>query len=160
MTPPQRRRVVSTETPRSPPRRPSPRRSRKRVALRAGQAEALTDAAFPADRPVVTVRNAGRVSQTAAEMLAERGFDARSLAGGILELNEAGDLPTGDGGVGGRVDVTRCTNADSDSSQGESHVAASVVDRQSPVHRTRSVRWHVPATPSPGPEARAGGRAR
>jgi glyoxylase-like metal-dependent hydrolase (beta-lactamase superfamily II) len=52
-------------------------------ALRAGQPGALTDAAFPADRPVVTVCNAGRVSQTAAEMLADRGFDARSLAGGM-----------------------------------------------------------------------------
>lgn len=52
-------------------------------ALRAGQPGALADATFPRDRPVVTVCNAGRVSQTAAEMLADRGFDARSLAGGM-----------------------------------------------------------------------------
>ncbi|MGB7217380.1 MAG: MBL fold metallo-hydrolase [Vicinamibacterales bacterium] len=52
-------------------------------ALRAGQPGALADAAFPLDRPIVTVCNGGRVSQTAAEMLAERGFDARSLAGGM-----------------------------------------------------------------------------
>jgi glyoxylase-like metal-dependent hydrolase (beta-lactamase superfamily II) len=52
-------------------------------ALRAGQPGALADATFPLDRPVVTVCNAGRVSQTAAAMLAERGFDARSLAGGM-----------------------------------------------------------------------------
>jgi glyoxylase-like metal-dependent hydrolase (beta-lactamase superfamily II) len=52
-------------------------------ALRAGQPGALTDAAIPADRPVVTVCNSGRVSQTAAEILADRGFDARSLAGGM-----------------------------------------------------------------------------
>ena len=52
-------------------------------ALRAGEPGALADAAFPLDRPVVTVCNAGLVSQTAAEMLAERGFDARSLAGGM-----------------------------------------------------------------------------
>lgn len=52
-------------------------------ALRAGQAGALADAAFPLDRPVVTVCNAGRVSQTAADVLSERGFDARSLAGGM-----------------------------------------------------------------------------
>ena len=52
-------------------------------AVRAGQPGALADATFPLDRPVVTVCNAGRVSQTAAEMLAERGFDARSLAGGM-----------------------------------------------------------------------------
>ncbi|MGE3507332.1 MAG: MBL fold metallo-hydrolase [Vicinamibacterales bacterium] len=52
-------------------------------ALREGQPGALTGAALPADRPVVTVCNAGRVSQTAAEMLADRGLDARSLAGGM-----------------------------------------------------------------------------
>jgi glyoxylase-like metal-dependent hydrolase (beta-lactamase superfamily II) len=52
-------------------------------ALRGGQPGALADAALPLDRPVVTVCNAGRVSQTAAEMLTRRGFDARSLAGGM-----------------------------------------------------------------------------
>ena len=52
-------------------------------ALRDGQPGALAHATFPVDRPVVTVCNAGRVSQTAAEMLADRGFDARSLAGGM-----------------------------------------------------------------------------
>jgi rhodanese-related sulfurtransferase len=52
-------------------------------ALRAGRPGALVDAALPPDRPVVTICNAGRVSQTAAEFLAERGYDARSLAGGM-----------------------------------------------------------------------------
>jgi glyoxylase-like metal-dependent hydrolase (beta-lactamase superfamily II) len=52
-------------------------------ALRMGHPGVLADATFPRDRPVVTVCNAGRVSQTAAEMLADRGFDARSLAGGM-----------------------------------------------------------------------------
>lgn len=52
-------------------------------ALRAGQPGALADAVFPPDRPVVTVCNAGRVSQTAADVLTERGFDAWSLAGGM-----------------------------------------------------------------------------
>ena len=52
-------------------------------ALRAGQPGALAAAALPRDRPVVTICNAGRVSQTAAAVLAERGFDARSLAGGM-----------------------------------------------------------------------------
>jgi rhodanese-related sulfurtransferase len=51
--------------------------------LRAGQPGALADAAFPFDRPIVTVCNSGAVSQNAAAMLAERGFDARSLAGGM-----------------------------------------------------------------------------
>lgn len=71
-------------------------------ALRAGQPGVLTDAAFPADRPVVTVCNAGRVSQTAAEMLADRGFDARSLAGGMkawsLAWNTA-EVPLSDASV-------------------------------------------------------------
>jgi glyoxylase-like metal-dependent hydrolase (beta-lactamase superfamily II) len=52
-------------------------------ALRAGQPGALDDVTFPADRPVVTVCNAGRVSQTAADILRGRGIDARSLAGGM-----------------------------------------------------------------------------
>jgi glyoxylase-like metal-dependent hydrolase (beta-lactamase superfamily II) len=52
-------------------------------ALRAGQPGALADAMFPLDRPIVTVCNGGGVSQTAADVLTERGFDARSLAGGM-----------------------------------------------------------------------------
>jgi glyoxylase-like metal-dependent hydrolase (beta-lactamase superfamily II) len=61
-------------------------------ALRDGRPGALTDAAFPADRPVVTVCNAGRVSQTAAKILAGRGFDARSLAGGMKAWSLAWNL--------------------------------------------------------------------
>ncbi len=71
-------------------------------ALRAGQPGALREADFPADRPVVTVCNAGRVSQTAAALLGERGFDARSLAGGMkawsLAWNTA-DVPLSDASV-------------------------------------------------------------
>jgi glyoxylase-like metal-dependent hydrolase (beta-lactamase superfamily II) len=52
-------------------------------ALRSGQAGPLADHVFPSDRPIITVCNAGRVSQTAAELLAQRGLDARSLAGGM-----------------------------------------------------------------------------
>lgn len=52
-------------------------------ALRTGEPGALADAAFPSDRPVVTICNAGRVSQTAADVLTARGFDARSLVGGM-----------------------------------------------------------------------------
>jgi glyoxylase-like metal-dependent hydrolase (beta-lactamase superfamily II) len=52
-------------------------------ALRAGQPGVLANTMLPHDRPVVTVCNAGRMSQTAAAILAERGFDARSLAGGM-----------------------------------------------------------------------------
>jgi glyoxylase-like metal-dependent hydrolase (beta-lactamase superfamily II) len=52
-------------------------------ALRNGQPGALADLAIPTDRPVVTVCNAGKTSQTAADVLASRGFDARSLSGGM-----------------------------------------------------------------------------
>jgi glyoxylase-like metal-dependent hydrolase (beta-lactamase superfamily II) len=52
-------------------------------ALRDGQPGPLADVALPRDRPVVTICNAGKVSQTAADVLAKRGFDARSLAGGM-----------------------------------------------------------------------------
>ena len=52
-------------------------------ALRAGEPGVLADAVLPHDRPVVTVCNAGRVSQTAASILSARGFDARSLVGGM-----------------------------------------------------------------------------
>ena len=52
-------------------------------ALRAGEPGALATVVLPLDRPVVAVCNAGRTSQTAAAVLAERGFDAWSLAGGM-----------------------------------------------------------------------------
>jgi len=68
-------------------------------ALRAGRPGALAAAALPLDRPVVTVCSAGRVSQTAAAVLAERGVDARSLVGGMkawsLAWNVA-DVPLAD----------------------------------------------------------------
>ena len=71
-------------------------------ALRAGHAGALADAVLPPDRPVVTVCNAGRVSQTAADVLTARGFDAQSLAGGMkawsLAWNVA-DVPLPDATV-------------------------------------------------------------
>jgi glyoxylase-like metal-dependent hydrolase (beta-lactamase superfamily II) len=71
-------------------------------ALREGLPGALADATFPLDRPVVTVCNAGLVSQTAAEMLAKRGFDARSLAGGMKAWSlawNAADVPLADPSV-------------------------------------------------------------
>ena len=71
-------------------------------ALRAGQPGVLADAPFPLDRPLVTVCNAGRVSQTAAEMLAGRGFDARSLAGGMKAWSLAwniADVPLSEASV-------------------------------------------------------------
>ena len=71
-------------------------------ALHAGQPGALADAALPLDRPVVTVCNAGRVSQTAAAILVERGFDARSLTGGMKAWSlawNAADVPLADASV-------------------------------------------------------------
>jgi glyoxylase-like metal-dependent hydrolase (beta-lactamase superfamily II)/rhodanese-related sulfurtransferase len=71
-------------------------------SLRNGLAGALADLALPTDRPVVTVCNAGKVSQTAADVLASRGFDARSLRGGMkawsLAWNVA-DVPLADASV-------------------------------------------------------------
>jgi glyoxylase-like metal-dependent hydrolase (beta-lactamase superfamily II) len=52
-------------------------------ALKAGDAAALADLAIPVDVPVVTVCGAGKVSLVAMEHLRARGYDARSLAGGM-----------------------------------------------------------------------------
>src|SRR5688572_19757016 len=52
-------------------------------ALKAGDPDALADAAIPRDAPVVTICGAGKVSLTAMELLRARGYDARSLAGGM-----------------------------------------------------------------------------
>jgi glyoxylase-like metal-dependent hydrolase (beta-lactamase superfamily II) len=52
-------------------------------ALRRGEAGPLANVTLTADRPVVTICNAGKVSQTAADVLVQRGFDARSLTGGM-----------------------------------------------------------------------------
>lgn len=52
-------------------------------ALKAGDADALAEAAIPTDVPVVTVCGAGKVSITAMEQLRARGYDVRSLTGGM-----------------------------------------------------------------------------
>jgi len=71
-------------------------------ALKAGQPGDLAGAMLPHDRPVITVCNAGRVSQTAAAILADRGLDARTLVGGMkawsLAWNTA-DIPLQDSTV-------------------------------------------------------------
>lgn len=51
--------------------------------LRKGRPGPLAQMVIPADRPVVTVCNVGRISQTAADVLTGLGFDALSLAGGM-----------------------------------------------------------------------------
>ena len=68
------------------------------AALKAGDLNALQEVDLPADRPVVTICNAGVVSQAAAEQLSQRGIDAAPLAGGMkswsLAWNTA-EIPLG-----------------------------------------------------------------
>lgn len=52
-------------------------------ALQAGRRSALSAAKPPADRPIVTVCNFGRMSEKAAEELSRRGLEVFSLAGGM-----------------------------------------------------------------------------
>jgi glyoxylase-like metal-dependent hydrolase (beta-lactamase superfamily II) len=52
-------------------------------ALKAGDPDALADTAIPRDAAVVTVCGAGKVSLTAMAQLRARGYEARSLAGGM-----------------------------------------------------------------------------
>ena len=71
-------------------------------ALQNGHADALENLALPTDRPVVTVCNAGKVSRTAADVLVNRGFDARSLAGGMKAWSlawNAAEVPLDDASV-------------------------------------------------------------
>jgi glyoxylase-like metal-dependent hydrolase (beta-lactamase superfamily II)/rhodanese-related sulfurtransferase len=51
--------------------------------LRQGRPGSLATASLPADRPIVTVCNAGKMSEIAADALTGRGLDARSLVGGM-----------------------------------------------------------------------------
>lgn len=53
------------------------------AALKAGDPAALAGMDVPRDVPVVTVCGAGKVSLVAMEQLRARGYDARSLAGGM-----------------------------------------------------------------------------
>ena len=53
------------------------------TALKAGDPEALAGLDLPDGVPVVTVCGAGKVSLVAAEQLRARGYDARSLVGGM-----------------------------------------------------------------------------
>ncbi len=53
------------------------------AALKAHNPHALDDVSLPADAPVVTICNAGHVSQIASEQLQARGIEACSLEGGM-----------------------------------------------------------------------------
>ena len=52
-------------------------------ALKAGKESSLSTAELPADRPIVTVCNLGKMSERAAEELSARGLNVLSLAGGM-----------------------------------------------------------------------------
>jgi glyoxylase-like metal-dependent hydrolase (beta-lactamase superfamily II) len=52
-------------------------------ALKAGDSAALAGVVIPRDAPVVTVCGAGKMSLVAMEQLRARGYDARSLTGGM-----------------------------------------------------------------------------
>jgi rhodanese-related sulfurtransferase len=67
-------------------------------ALRAGDAGPLATITLP-DQPVVTICNTERVSQTAADLLVQRGLDAGSLVGGMKAWSlawNAADVPRSD----------------------------------------------------------------
>ena len=73
-------------------------------ALKTGDPNALAGVKLPRDLPVVTVCGEGKTSQTAMQQLRARGYDARSLAGGMkawsLAWNSAEvPLPTSQAGV-------------------------------------------------------------
>lgn len=71
-------------------------------ALRSGQPGRLAEAPLPPDRPIVTVCGAGRMSQTAADFLSERGFEVHSLTGGMKAWSLAWNtarVPTRDDGI-------------------------------------------------------------
>lgn len=53
------------------------------AALKAGDTDALAGVSLPHDAPVITICGAGKVSQVATEQLRARGFDARTLTGGM-----------------------------------------------------------------------------
>ncbi|RAQ98455.1 MBL fold metallo-hydrolase [Thermogemmatispora tikiterensis] len=82
-------------------------------ALKSGQTGGLEELELPADRPVVTVCEAGQVSQRAAALLTARGFTAYSLEGGMrawsLAWNTAPVLP--DPGVCGQPEAARRAQA-------------------------------------------------
>lgn len=58
-------------------------------ALNKGDNSVLNNLDIPSDVPVVTVCAAGRISQIAAEALAEKGYNALSLQGGMKAWNYA-----------------------------------------------------------------------
>ncbi|MEO5820579.1 MAG: MBL fold metallo-hydrolase [Vicinamibacteraceae bacterium] len=118
------------------------------TALQNGEAGPLADLVLPAEHPVVTVCNAGRISQTAAAVLERRGFDARSLTGGMkawsLAWNTA-DVPIAATEV--RVVQVRRTGKGCLSyivaSQGDAVVIDASVEPNIYVDLARQQRWSI-----------------
>ena len=57
--------------------------------IKEGREDIFDDKKLPHDMPVVTVCDAGKTSQTAAEILAEKGYKSYSLEGGMKAWNFA-----------------------------------------------------------------------
>ena len=117
-------------------------------ALRAGKPGPIATISLPPDRPVVTICNAGRVSQTAAELLSGLGADARSLTGGMKAWSLAwniAEVPLGDSSV--HVVQVRRTGKGCLSYIVASHGDAVVIDPSLPanVYLDLAIRrgWHV-----------------
>jgi glyoxylase-like metal-dependent hydrolase (beta-lactamase superfamily II) len=117
-------------------------------ALRSGQPGPLADIALPADRPVVTVCQAGKSSEIAAGVLTRRGFDVWSLTGGMkawtLAWNVA-DVPLAAGVA--RVIQVRRTGKGCLSyligSHGEAAVIDPSIDASVYVDLARAAGWRI-----------------
>ena len=59
--------------------------------LKADEPDALSGVDLPKDRPVVTICNAGKVSQVAAEQLRQRGIDAWEGIGSVAQRGCGGE---------------------------------------------------------------------
>ena len=108
----------------------------------------LRQLTLPADRPVVTVCGAGKTSQTAAAQLRARGYDARSLTGGMkawsLAWNSAEiPLPISDTEI---VQVRRTGKGCLSyliGSQGEAAVIDPALDPESYIELARHYGWVI-----------------
>jgi glyoxylase-like metal-dependent hydrolase (beta-lactamase superfamily II) len=117
-------------------------------ALKAGKPGPLATLPLPSDQPVVTVCGAGRLSQTAAGLLTQRGLDARSLAGGMKAWSMAWN--TADVFLPGRdvqVVQVRRTGKGCLSYLVGSHKEAAVIDASLPsetyLHLARAHGWWI-----------------
>jgi glyoxylase-like metal-dependent hydrolase (beta-lactamase superfamily II) len=117
-------------------------------ALKAGDPDALAGIRVPIDRPVVTVCAEGKTSRTAMETLRARGYDARSLTGGMkawsLAWNSAEvPLPVSEAGV---IQVRRTGKGCLSyivGSQGEAAVIDAALDPDIYIDLARRYGWTI-----------------